>query len=70
MINLRLFSPNSIHNTNTNDFVDVKYNFDRPILDNGTSVITFTAAAPAPAAMFPIADAYMNDWVENMSQYN
>ena len=47
----------------------------RLILDKDTSVVTFTAAAvtaaaAAAAAMFPNADDYLSNWVENPSQYN
>ena len=47
----------------------------RPVLDKGTSVITFTATATittttATAAMFPNADDNLSNCVENPSQYN
>ena len=44
----------------------------RPVLDKGTTVITFTATATATAtaAMFPNADDYLSNCVENPSQYN
>ena len=41
----------------------------RPVLDKGTSVITFTATTTT-AAMFPNADDHLGNWVENPSQYN
>ena len=49
--------------------------FCRPVLDKGTSVITFTAAATATAAaaaaeMFPNADGYLSNCVETLRQYN
>ena len=37
----------------------------RPVLDKGTSVITFTATTTA--AMFPNADDHLGNWVENPS---
>ena len=42
----------------------------RPVLDKGTSVITFTATTTATAAMFPNADDNLSNCVENLSQYN
>ena len=48
----------------------------RLVLDKDTSVVTFTAAAVAVAAaaaaavMFPNADDYLSNWVENPSQYS
>ena len=45
----------------------------RLVLDKDISVLTFTAAAvtaAAAAAMFPNADDYLSNWVENPSQYN
>ena len=46
----------------------------RLILDKDTSVVTFKAAAvtaaAAAAAMFPNADDYLSNWVENLSQHN
>ena len=39
-----------------------------PVLDKATSVITFTAATAAE--MFPNADDYLSNCVENLSQYN
>ena len=50
-----------------------------PVLDKGTSVITFTAAATATATdaaaaaaaeMFPNADGYLSNCVETPRQYN
>ena len=41
----------------------------RPVLDKGTSVITFTTTT-ATAAMFPNADDNLSNCVENPSQYN
>ena len=45
-----------------------------PVLDKGTSVITFTATttttAAATAAMFPNADDNLSNCVENPSLYN
>ena len=46
--------------------IHVKTTIGRPVLDKGTSVVTFTTAA----AMFPNADDYLSNWVEKPSQYN
>ena len=45
----------------------------RLVLDKDTSAVTYKAAAvtaAAAAAMFPNADDYLSNWVENPSQYN
>ena len=42
----------------------------RPVLDKGTSVVTITATTAAAAAMFPNADDFLSNLVENLSQYN
>ena len=44
-----------------------------PVLDKGTSIIPFTAAATATAAaaeMLPNADGYLSNCVETPRQYN